>query len=176
MNSETHIHKKRRDLFIAPICEAALLLVVGAAGWIAHQPFLFTSLGPTAYELIETPDRKSARSYSIIAGHLVGVAAGFAALYLTSAWNAPSASTGLVPLRIWAAVLACALTIAGNLTLNASQPAALSTTLLISLGNMQLPRDAAVIMAAVILMNVLGQPLRAWRLKMQESAKPSTPS
>ncbi len=167
MNHESKHGKSRKaqDLLIAPLCEAALLLVVGAAGWISHQPFLFTSLGPTAYELIEAPHRESARSYSILVGHLVGVVSGYLALFLTSAWYAPSVSiAGVTPLRIWAAIIAAGLTVFGNLALRAGQPAALSTTLLISLGTMQRPRDALVIMGAVVLMNIAGQPLRTIRL------------
>ena len=45
----------------------------------------------------------------------------------------------------------------------ATQPAALSTTLLVSLGRFQQPKDAAVIMAAITLMVAFGEPLRMWR-------------
>jgi hypothetical protein len=161
---------ERRDLFVAPFCEAALLLIVGLAGWLSHQPLLFTSLGPTAYELIETPHRRSARPYSVIAGHLTGVAAGFIALVATHAWRVPSVPGGGVSLpRLVAAALACGLTVFGTLLIKASQPAALSTTLLIALGSMQRPRDAVIIMGAVVLMVIVGEPLRAWRLRFQPS-------
>lgn len=165
--------KKNHDLLIAPLGEAALLLIAGGAGWLAHQPLLFPSLGPTAYELIETPHRRSARPYCILVGHLTGVAAGFISIYLTGAWHvAPVSSAGVLAPRIWAAVLAALLTVLGNMLLKASQPAAISTTLLIALGTMQRPIDAAVILGAVALMNLVGEPLRALRLRQSQNQNP----
>ena len=155
----------RRDLVIAPVCEAALLTVAGLAAWFSHQPLIFTSLGPTAYELIETPERRTATPYCVLVGHLVGVGAGFAALAVTHAWSAPAATSGhVVLLRVWAAALSAFLTVLGTLLLRAAQPAALSTTLLISLGTMQQWRDGPLILGAVLLMLLLGEPLRRWRL------------
>ncbi len=155
----------RRDLLVAPALEAALIVVVSLAGWACHQPLVFASLGPTAYEMIETPDRPSARPYNIIVGHLIGVAAGFAALWAMHAWAAPSVSDGGVPLlRVAAGTLATMLTVFGTLLARAMQPAAISTALLISLGVMQTAKDGVLIMAAVVLMTALGEPLRRWRL------------
>ncbi|UWZ86231.1 HPP family protein [Occallatibacter riparius] len=164
-----------KDLVIAPVCEAALLALVGFAGWLTHQPMLFTSLGPTAYELVETPHRPTARPYSILVGHLIAVIGGYIALWVTGAWHvAPVSTAELLPARIGAAAIAAMLTVFGTLFLKASQPAALSTTLLIALGTMQRPRDAAVIMAAVALMNLLGEPIRAVRLRTQTERQEPT--
>ena len=156
----------RKDLFVAPPLEAALILVVALAGWISHNPLVFASLGPTAFEMIETPERPSARPYNIIAGHLIAVLAAFAALWLTHAWGAPIVSSNGVPLqRVWAAVLATILTAFLTLLARAVQPAALATTLLISLGVMQTMRAGVVIMVAVLLMTAIGEPVRRWREK-----------
>lgn len=158
--------EQKRDLMIAPLCEGALILVASIAAWLAHQPLIFTSLGPTAYELIETPHRKSARPYNIIIGHLIGVVAGFAALSLTHAWRTPAVTTGNIQFpRVGAAAVSAALTVFVTLMVRATQPAALSTTLLISLGAMQQWRDGLIIMAAVLLMTLAGEPLRQWRCK-----------
>jgi CBS-domain-containing membrane protein len=157
---------QRKDLVIAPLCEAALILVVSIVGWFSHQPLIFASLGPTAFELIETPKRPSARPYNVIAGHLIAVLAGFAALYLTRGWAAPAVSAQGVPLlRMWGAVLAAAITVLVTLLIKATQPAALSTALLVSLGIMQRPRDGIVIMCGVLLMTLVGEPLRRWRAR-----------
>lgn len=156
----------RKDLFIAPIFEGLLILVVAAAGWISHQPLVFASLGPTAFELVEMPKRRSARPYSIVIGNLVAVLAALVALMLTHARPTPAVSASGVPLlRVWAAVLATALTVFVTLLVRATQPAALSTTLLISLGIMQTLKDATVIMIAVILMVAVGEPVRRWRAR-----------
>lgn len=158
--------EQKRDLWIAPLAEGALILVASLAAWLSQQPLIFTSLGPTAYELIETPHRKTARPYNVVVGHLIGVIAGFLALLCTHAWRVPAVSTRSIQFpRVEAAVLAAALTVFGTLLVRATQPAALSTTLLISLGTMQQWRDIAVIMGAVLLMLIAGEPLRRWRHK-----------
>ncbi len=157
---------RRRDLVIAPLCEAALLFVAAAIGLIAHEPLIFASLGPTAYELVETPERKSARPYNVVVGHLVGVLAGFLALYATGAWFKPGISAGWVGWpRIWAVVLAAAVTVVVTLLIKATQPAAIATTLLITLGLMQKWQDGFVIMGGVVIMLICGEPLRIWRLR-----------
>lgn len=165
-----------RDLWIAPICEGALLLIAGAAGFVLHAPLLFASLGPTAYELVETPERPSARAYNIFTGHLIGVMAGFAALLVFHAYDFPGIASGTVAgARIGAAIFAAALTVLLTLALKAAQPAAVSTTLLIALGSLQRWQDGLAIMGAVLLMLIFGEPLRRWRLR-SKSPEPLTPS
>ena len=154
----------RKELAIAPLCEGALILAVSVAGWLTKSPLVFTSLGPTAFELIETPNRPSARPYNVIVGHLIGVLAGFAALWMTDAWAVPGISSGKVALpRVAAGTISALLTVLVTLLAHATQPAALSTTLLISLGTLQRWQDGFFIMAAVLLLVLLGEPLRRWR-------------
>jgi hypothetical protein len=43
----------------------------GQAYSITRQPLIFASLGPTAYELAEEPQLRSAPAYNIIVGELV---------------------------------------------------------------------------------------------------------
>jgi CBS domain-containing membrane protein len=156
----------RKDVFIAPLCEAALLFIVAFAGWLTHKPFIFASLGPTAYELIETPERQTARPYNVLVGHLIGVVAGFLGIFVTNAWNAPAIGSGSVSLqRMGASVIAAGLTVFLTLLLRASQPAAVATTLLIALGVLQRGQDAFIIMGSVILILIPGEALRIWRLR-----------
>ncbi len=157
---------RRRDLIIAPLCEAALILVAGLAAWFVHRTLFFASLGPTAFELIETPGRPSARPYNVLVGHLIGVLCGFAALAVIHAWSAPAVSTSSISLqRVWAAAIAALLTVFFTLLARAQQPAALSTTLLIATGSMQRLQDGPVIMVAILLMTAVGEPLRRWRMR-----------
>jgi CBS domain-containing membrane protein len=156
----------RKDLLIAPLLEAALLFIVALVGWLTQKPFIFASLGPTAYELIETPERQTARPYNVIVGHLIGVVAGFLGIYLTNAWNAPNISSGAIsPQRIGACIIAAGLTVFLTLLLKASQSAAVATTLLIALGVLQRGQDAFIIIGSVILISIPGEALRSWRLK-----------
>lgn len=131
---------------------------------LVHKPLFFASLGPTAYELAETPERKSAQPYSVIGGHLIGVVSGFIALAVTQAWRAPAVNTYCITwVRVWAAMLAALLTVIGTTLFKATQPAALSTTLMIATGSMQRLQDGPVIMAAILLLTIAGEPLRRWR-------------
>lgn len=144
------------------IGEGGLILAVGAIGWAVHMPLLFTSLGPTAYELVEKPKAQSAKTYNIIVGHLWALGAGFFSLWVLAAWGAPKVNAAgfISSPRLWAAVLSVVVTTAGTLLLKATQPAALSTTLLVSLGSMQTGRDAIAIIVAVLILAAIGEPIR----------------
>jgi hypothetical protein len=106
--------------------EGGLILALAAIGWVAQQPLIFASLGPTAYELVKQPQLKSARSYNIVLGHFIGLGAGFFAIYVLNAWAAPNVlSAGVVSTqRLWATTIAATLTTFLTLILKASQPAA----------------------------------------------------
>ncbi len=162
--------RKSADVFWATLGEGGLVLVLAAIGWATRQPLIFASLGPTAYELVEQPQLRSARAYNIVVGHLIGLGAGFVALYLLNAWAAPNViSAGVVSTkRLWAVAIAAALTTLVSLTLKAGQPAALATTLLVSLGSMQTRRDALAIMAGVLIITAIGEPVRRFRLNHTE--------
>ena len=156
---------KRKDLVVAPLCEAGLILIAGLAAYLLHKPLFFASLGPTAYELTETPHRPSAKPYNVIVGHFIGVVSGFAALALTHSWSFPAVSNYNISLaRVWAAVIATLLTVFGTMLARATQPAALSTTLVVATGSMQKLEDGPIIMAAILLLTAIGEPLRRWRL------------
>lgn len=155
------------DLFWAALGEGGLVLVMAAIGWASGQPLIFASLGPTAYELVEQPQLRSARAYNIIVGHLIGVGSGFLAIYVCHAWAAPNViSSGVVsPARLGALTLAATLTTVVTLIAKAGQPAALATTLLVSLGSMQTGRNAIAIIAGVLIIAAIGEPMRRFRLK-----------
>jgi CBS domain-containing membrane protein len=166
-----------KDLLVVPFTEGRLVLVISAVAWATQQPLVFASLGPTAYELIEQPDRQSGRPYNVILGHLIGVGSAFLALAVTAAWHTPAigAFTTIAMPRMCALLLASALTAFRTLPLGATQPAALSTSLLIASGSMQRGRDAVVITAAVLMLTAMGEPIRRWKKKsrLDQAENPS---
>src|SRR3954447_11712584 len=103
------------DLIWGPLTVGGLLLAVGLLGLAAGQPWLFPSLGPTAFLQAEKPGQASSRFYNTVVGHLVGLGAGMAAVSLLGASSAPGvlSSHELVPVRVWAAALSGALTMLG---------------------------------------------------------------
>ncbi|MGA9883137.1 MAG: HPP family protein [Candidatus Acidiferrales bacterium] len=167
--------KRRADLIWA-LAEGSLMLAMAAISWATRQPLIFASLGPTAYELVEQPQLRSARTYNIIVGHLAGLGSGFLSIYLFNAWNSPAVSSAgvLTTNRLWVVAVAAALTTVVTLMLRAAQPAALATTLLVALGLMQTRRDAIAIIAGVIIMAAIGVPLRRLRLKILEMRSMAT--
>jgi hypothetical protein len=153
----------------AAFWEGLLVIAVGATGLLTHKPLLFTSLGPTAYEQCEYPHRKSSRLWNVIVGHFVAIAAGFAAVALVHAWQAGNVtgSTSMNWPRLAASTLAVAATAGLNLMVEASQPAAFSTTLLVTLGSFQSGRGALSLAAGVLVIAFLGEIVRRHRAKAQ---------
>lgn len=47
------------DIVWAPLAAALLMLIVGLIGLIAHQPWLFPSLGPTAFLQTGSVDQRA---------------------------------------------------------------------------------------------------------------------
>lgn len=152
-----------------PMAVGAELLAVGLFGLAAGQPWLFPSLGPTAFLHAERPEHASARPYNTIAGHLTGLAAGVAAVLTLGAAGAPAvlSTKELVPIRVAAAVLAAAMTMLGLAVLRASHPPAAATTLLVALGGFE-PSwpTAGTILAGVVITAGLGEAVRFLRTRI----------
>jgi CBS domain-containing membrane protein len=150
----------------APFWEGALILIVGATAFASGHPWMFASLGPTAYEQAEKSDQKSARLYNVIVGHFVGLGSGFAGMAIVGAWNAitVTANTSLPFDRMTASVIAATLTTFVNLILDSGQPAALSTALLVTLGAYDTPMGALWLAVGVVILGAIGEPVRRMRL------------
>lgn len=133
--------KKIPDGIWAPIMGGLLVLAVGVIGLIAGQPWLFPSLGPTAYLQVENPGLPSARFYNVIVGHYIGIISGLIGISIFSLWTAPSVimSHHLTPSWVGAATIAIFITIIINLVLRSSHPPSAATTLLVSLGAFRTP-------------------------------------
>lgn len=144
------------------------MLIVGLIGWIAHQPWLFPSLGPTAFLQTEQPEQPTAKFYNTVVGHLHGLVAALLAVFILGANTAPPvlSTHELTPVRIWASVLAIGLNMLLGFVLKASHPPAAATTLLVSLGGFQPTwQDAGAIMIGVLIVAIVGEGLRRFRIK-----------
>lgn len=150
----------------APFWEGVLILVVAISAWAAGHPWLFSSLGPTAYELAEKPHLKSARLYNVVVGHLVGLGCGLIALAIIGAAGTPKVSaSSFVPMaRLGASVIGVVATTFINLELDSGQPASLATCLLITLGSYDTARGALWIVIGVLILAAIGEPVRRLRL------------
>jgi hypothetical protein len=146
------------------------MLLVGAVALAAKCPYLFPSLGPTAFLQAEYPHHKTAGIYHVIVGHLVGMAAGFLAVLLFGALHAPPATPGApfsLP-RLGAVAFAVAATMVLQLVLHASHPPAVSTTLLVALGAFTVGLHTVVtVVTGVLLVALPGEALRRVRSAAQ---------
>jgi CBS-domain-containing membrane protein len=156
------------DSIYAPLASGFLILVVGLLGLVFNRPWLFASLGPTAFQLTEYPELKSSRLYNVMAGHYVGLALGFAAVALMHSWGAPKvlATHDLTAVRVWTAVIAMVLTSGIIVLLRASHPPAGATALLVALGTFSTWSDVISVLIGVAVVAIFGEALRFLRISL----------
>jgi CBS domain-containing membrane protein len=127
--------------------------VLALLALVSRNPFVFPSLGPTAYLLFFSPLAKSCSPRNTIFGHAIGIICGYAAFVLTGAGAMPfDVHSGIFWPRILAAALSLSTTGAFMVLLGVSHPPAGATTLIISLGIISRPRELVIIEAAVFLL------------------------
>ncbi|WP_135822442.1 HPP family protein [Halostella litorea] len=133
---------------------AGLLLVpLGAVAWATGEPFVFPSLGPSAYLLAKVRRGPTVAPHRVAGGHAVGVAAGLVSsrvvapgTAMTGGFQPFSAATlGLAA----AAALAVTLTAVGMQATDTNHPPACATTLIVSLGILPTVEAGATIVVAV---------------------------
>jgi CBS-domain-containing membrane protein len=131
-------------------------LMAGAA-FLTGAPFIFPSLGPTAFLFFYTPTLASASPKNTVLGHLVGALAGYLSLVIFGLTEAaPAYTTAMTANRIGAAALSLALTSGLMVWLKVPHPPAGATTLIVSLGILKTPFQLSVLMLAVVILTVQG--------------------
>lgn len=129
--------------------------VLAGIAMFSGSPFVFPSLGPTAFLVFFTPTLPTASPRNIIYGHGIGILCGFGSLWLCGLAQSPSAIRQGVDLaRMVAAALSLASTGAGMILFKAAHPPACATTLIISLGIVTRPPHLLVIEVAVVLLTL----------------------
>lgn len=124
---------------------------------ITNSPFVFPSLGPTAFLLFYTPTAPAASPRNTIVGHLIGALAGWLSLAAFGLLSAPPAlASGVQWPRVGAAALSLGVTSGLMVLLRVPHPPAGATTLIISLGLMPHLWQVGVLMIAVILLTCQG--------------------
>jgi len=122
---------------------------------VFQTPFIFPSLGATAFLLFFTPTTPAASPRNALCGHAIGIACGYGALWVTGLQHAgPAIVTELGWTRILATGLSLATAGALMILLNVPHPPAGATTLIVSLGVVSRPAYLVVIEAAVGLLVV----------------------
>src|SRR3989440_13066799 len=122
---------------------------------VTGSPFIFPSLGPTAFLFFYTPTAPAASPRNTVIGHAIGAAAGYFSLVVTGLTMAgPALSVGVTWPRVIAAALSLGLTAGLMVLLKSPHPPAGATTLIISLGILTKPWQLLLLMVAVILLTL----------------------
>lgn len=131
-----------------------IALLAGVA-MLSGTPFVFPSLGPTAFLFFFSPTAPTASPKHTVIGHAIGIACGYGSLLVFGLEHtAPAITVGVDPPRIGAAALSLAATGALMILSKSAHPPAGATTLIISLGIVTRPFHLALIELAVVLLTV----------------------
>ena len=129
--------------------------LMSALAVLTRSPFVFPSLGPTAFLFFYTPTAPSASPRNTLIGHAIGIGAGYLSLVVTGLTMAgPALSVGVTWPRVIAAALSLGLTAGVMVLLRAPHPPAGATTLIISLGLLTRPWQLVLLMGAVVLLTL----------------------
>ncbi len=122
---------------------------------ISRAPFIFPSLGPTAFLLFFTPTLPTASPRNTLYGHAIGILCGYSSLWICGLAHAPAVTVaGVDGHRALAAALSLASTGALMILLGAPHPPAGATTLIISLGILTKPLHLVTIEIAVAVLTL----------------------
>ncbi len=136
--------------FVNGLISIGLMSLVALA---TGQPFVFPSLGPTAFLLFYTPTAATASPRNTIVGHLIGAVAGYASLALFGLLDAgPALVVGVDWARVGAAALSLGATAGFMVWLRVPHPPAGATTLIVSLGLIATVPKLLVLMLGVLLL------------------------
>ncbi|MUW15793.1 HPP family protein [Halorubrum sp. CBA1125] len=133
-----------------------LFTVLGGIAWISGQPFIFPSLGPSAFILSFERRSERTRTYRIVGSHLIGGVAGLLAWTLLAAGVSITATPP--PLSIEGFRLAASATISIVLTswmmiaTETVHAPACATTLIVSLGLLSTPLQVGIIVISVVIL------------------------
>jgi CBS-domain-containing membrane protein len=141
----------------------SIAILAGIAA-LTKQPFVFPSLGPTAFLLFYGSSEAQSAPRNVFCGHLIGVLAGYLALLMFGLTTTPPNLSGITAPRIGAATTCLCLTLSFMVWLNVPHAPAGATSMIVGLGLMRTPAQLTVLMIAVALL--IGQGIVINRLAM----------
>ena len=146
----------RRHRVETSLYAGVLFVVLGTLAWASGQPFIFPSLGPSAFILAFQRDSDRTGLASVVVSHLVGGVAGLFAYSLLAggvSLFADPAAFSTAGLRLVAsATLSIVATSWGMIATDTVHAPACATTLIVSLGLLSTPGQVAIIVAGVVVL------------------------
>src|SRR5437764_7243457 len=168
MQQYTHIPVFALYNFLSGFVSIGLM---AAFAVLLHSPFIFPSLGPTAFHYFSRQTAPTASPRNAIIGHFIGIVAGYFSLVVTGLTTAgPAIANGVGWPRVIAAALSLGLTAGLMILFRASHAPPGATTLIIYLGLLTPHWPLLVLMIAIILLTLqaiainrlFGMPLPLW--------------
>ncbi|WP_336327413.1 HPP family protein [Halovenus sp. HT40] len=133
-----------------------LFTVLGTIAWASGQPFIFPSLGPSAFILAFERQSERTLTYRIVGSHLIGGVAGFLAWSLLAAGISLTATPpaySVEGLRLAAsATISIMVTSWAMIATDTIHAPACATTLIVSLGLLSTPAQVGIILASVVIL------------------------
>lgn len=131
------------------------MVLLAVLTFLTGSPFVFPSLGPTAYLFFFTPMAAASSPRNAVYGHAIGLVCGYAAFVLAGVSGVPLVMhAGMHDPKLLAAALSLSATGAFMVLFKVSHPPAGATTLIVSLGIISQPKDLVIIEVAVVLLTV----------------------
>lgn len=136
----------------------SLLVALAVVAWASGYPYLFPSLGPSAYALAVSPSAATSQPQRVVGAHLFGVVGGLVAYHLLASGlvitrTPPAFSMDAIRL-VASALLSLGLTSLAMLATDLRHAPACATTLIVALGLLTTLLDAGVILSAVLVLVV----------------------
>lgn len=133
-----------------------LFTILGGIAWRSGEPFIFPSLGPTAFILAFERKKKRTQKTRTIGSHIIGGIAGlfaYSVLGGDASLTATISATSIGRLQLAVSgVLSIILTSWGMIATDTIHPPACATTLIVSLGLLSSPRQVAIMIASVVVL------------------------
>lgn len=150
-------HNSRAVLGAYVLVNSAIAIAIMAlVALLTKQPFIFPSLGPTAFLLFFAATNIQAAPRSAFCGHLIGVLAGYASLVVFGLTAVKPDLEDVTWARVGAATMSLCLTLSLMVWLGVPHAPAGATTLIVSLGLMRTPEQLTILMVAVVLLILQG--------------------
>lgn len=148
------MHKR---VILKAIFTFVTIATIGLVAYASHLPFLFPSLGPTAFLLFYKPLSETSSPKNAILGHLVGIVCGYLGLAIFGLVGSTSAFLHGVSIQyIGSAAVALTLTSALTSWWKVEHPPAGATTLIISLGIINTVPDLAIMIISIVVLCIVG--------------------
>ena len=133
-----------------------LFAVLGFVAWVSGEPFIFPSLGPSAFVLAFERQRDRREAYRIVGSHLIGGVAGLVAFHLLGNGAAitiqPPARSVQEFHLVASATVSIVLTSWVMIATDMIHAPACATTLIVSLGLLSTPIQVGIIVVSIVLL------------------------